>query len=67
MFVIEERTGGAVMYEVGQILRLRKKHACGGDTWEVLKSGVDMRLKCQSCGRVILITRDKLVRQVKGG
>ncbi|NLJ74186.1 MAG: DUF951 domain-containing protein [Firmicutes bacterium] len=55
------------MYEVGQILRLRKKHACGGDTWEVLKSGVDMRLKCQSCGRVILIPRDKLVRQVKGG
>ncbi|NLJ81077.1 MAG: DUF951 domain-containing protein [Firmicutes bacterium] len=55
------------MYEVGQILRLRKKHPCGGRTWEVLKPGVDVRLKCTTCGRVILIARDKLVRQVKGG
>lgn len=54
------------MYEVGQILRLRKKHACGGDTWKVLKPGVDVRLQCETCGLVLLIPRDKLVRQVKG-
>ena len=55
------------MHEVGQILRLKKKHACGGQTWEVLKPGVDTRLKCTTCGRIILISRDKLVRQIKGG
>lgn len=54
------------MHEIGQVLRLKKKHACGGYTWEVLKPGTDTRLKCTTCGRVILITRDKLVRQVKG-
>ncbi|HHT37107.1 MAG: DUF951 domain-containing protein [Candidatus Wallacebacter cryptica] len=53
------------MYNVGDILQLRKKHPCGGDEWEVLKSGVDMRLKCVTCGRVILIPRVKLVKQVK--
>ena len=31
------------MYNVGDILRLRKKHPCGGDEWEVMKTGVDMR------------------------
>ncbi len=54
------------MHEVGEILRLKKKHACGGQTWEVLKSGVDTRLKCTTCQRVIIVPRDKLVRQVKG-
>ncbi|HHY14742.1 MAG TPA: DUF951 domain-containing protein [Firmicutes bacterium] len=54
------------MHEQGQILRLKKKHACGGQTWEVLKPGVDTRLKCTTCGRVILIPRDRLVRLIKG-
>lgn len=53
------------MYNVGDILRLRKKHPCGGDQWEVLKAGVDMRLKCLKCERVILIPRVKLEKQVK--
>ena len=63
----EHTDGGIDMYEVGQVLRLRKEHACGGDTWKVLKSGVDVRLQCETCGRVLLIARDKLVRQVRGG
>jgi len=53
------------MYNVGDILRLRKKHPCGGDQWEVLKSGVDMRLQCLTCQRVVLIPRVKLEKQVK--
>ncbi|HOQ73205.1 MAG: DUF951 domain-containing protein [Limnochordia bacterium] len=61
-----EILGGIAMHEVGQILTLRKKHPCGGQTWEVIKPGVDTRLKCTTCGRVILIPRDKLVRQIKG-
>lgn len=54
------------MHEVGQILTLRKKPPCGGQTWEVIKPGVDTRLRCTTCGRVIIIPRDKLVRQIKG-
>ena len=54
------------MHHVGQILTLRKKHPCGGHTWEVLKPGVDTRLKCTTCGRVILVPRDKLLKQLKG-
>lgn len=53
------------MYQVGDILRLRKKHPCGGEQWLVLKSGVDMRLECLTCKRVILIPRVKLTKQVK--
>lgn len=53
------------MYSVGQFLRLRKKHPCGNDVWEVLKAGVDMRIRCRKCERVILLPREQLVKQVK--
>jgi hypothetical protein len=53
------------MYNIGDYLRLRKKHPCGDDRWEILKAGVDMRLKCVTCKRVILIPRVKLTKQVK--
>lgn len=53
------------MYQIGDLLRLRKKHPCGDDRWEVLKAGVDMRIKCVTCERIILIERVKLEKQVK--
>ncbi len=53
------------MFKIGEYLRLRKKHPCGDDRWEILKTGVDMRLKCVTCRRVILIPRVKLIKQVK--
>ncbi len=53
------------MYSIGDILVLRKKHPCGGNEWQVLKSGVDMRLKCCTCERVIMVPRIKLVKQIK--
>ncbi len=53
------------MYQLGEVVRLRKKHPCGEDRWKVLKTGVDMRIKCLTCGRVILLPRHKLEKQVK--
>ncbi|NLY11842.1 MAG: DUF951 domain-containing protein [Firmicutes bacterium] len=53
------------MYTVGDKLELRKEHPCGGKIWEVLKAGVDTRIKCLTCGRVILLPREKLLKQIK--
>lgn len=32
--------------KIGQILRLKKQHPCGSYDWEVLRTGIDFRLKC---------------------
>lgn len=50
---------------VGDILRLKKRHPCGSERWEVLRTGVDVRIKCCGCGRIVLIPRDKLLRSVR--
>ena len=55
-----------VNYELGDIVRLKKKHPCGSFNWEILSVGMDFRLKCQGCGHLILIPRTKFEKMVKG-
>ena len=49
--------------EVGNIIRLKKKHPCGSMEWEVLRTGADFRLKCLGCGHQIMVPR-KLVEKM---
>lgn len=50
---------------VGDILELPKKHPCGGNRWIVLFSGVDIKLKCEKCGRIIMLPRMEVRRKAK--
>lgn len=50
---------------LGDTIRLKKPHPCGGDTWEVVRLGADIGLKCRGCGRRILIPRAELARRMK--
>lgn len=51
--------------EVGDVVRLRKRHPCGGDEWQVVKLGVDIRIKCLKCQRLVLLERGTLERRIK--
>ena len=53
---------------VGNIVKLKKKHPCGSQEWEVLRVGADFRLKCLGCGHQIMVSRklvEKNVRQIR--
>ncbi|MDN5345410.1 MAG: hypothetical protein PWQ18_1524 [Clostridia bacterium] len=52
-------------FRVGDIVQTRKKHPCGSDQWEILRVGMDFRLRCQGCGRLILIPRLKAEKSIK--
>lgn len=51
--------------QVGQVIKLKKKHPCGSQEWEVLRTGIDFRLKCEGCGHLIMIPRVKLEKNIK--
>lgn len=51
-----------MQFELGDIVKLKKKHPCGSFQWEVLRVGADFRLQCCGCGRQIMIAR-KLVEK----
>ncbi len=52
--------------QVGDILKMKKKHPCGSSEWEVLRIGADFRLKCVGCGHQIMIPRVKAEKNVRG-
>lgn len=53
------------MFEVGQKLILKKKHPCGGNEWEVVRTGADIKIKCLTCSHLLMISREKLEKSVK--
>ena len=52
-------------YNVGDIVRLKKKHPCGSFEWEVLRVGADFRLKCLGCEHQIMIARKIVEKNTK--
>jgi hypothetical protein len=50
---------------IGDIIRLKKKHPCGGFHWEITRTGIDIGLKCLCCGRKVLVPRVKLEKKIK--
>lgn len=51
--------------KVGDILKLKKQHPCGSNEWEVLRTGIDFRLKCCGCSHLIMIPRKKVEKSIK--
>uniref|UniRef100_A0A7C2E3N1 DUF951 domain-containing protein n=1 Tax=Ammonifex degensii TaxID=42838 RepID=A0A7C2E3N1_9THEO len=51
--------------QVGEVVRLKKRHPCGSEEWEVLRTGVDIRLRCCGCGRIVLLPREKFLRRLR--
>ncbi|MGN0660986.1 MAG: DUF951 domain-containing protein [Oscillospiraceae bacterium] len=45
--------------KVGDVLKMKKQHPCGGKEFLVLRSGMDFKLRCLNCGHEIMITRQK--------
>ena len=50
---------------IGDVVRLRKPHPCGGYEWQVVRLGADIGLVCLTCGRRVLLTRRELKNRMK--
>ena len=51
--------------QVDDLVRLRKPHPCGSYEWRVMRIGADIGLKCQGCGRRVLLDRRTFNKRVK--
>jgi hypothetical protein len=49
---------------LGDVVRLKRRHPCGGDTWLVDRLGADIGLRCQTCDRHVLVERPTLERRL---
>ncbi len=52
-------------FRIGDVVRLRKPHPCGGFEWDVVRVGADIGLKCTSCTHRVLLERRTLEKRLK--
>lgn len=50
---------------MGDEVRFSKAHPCGGDIWLVVRTGIDIGIKCTKCGRRVMMERAEFERRVK--
>jgi len=55
----------AMEIQLGDVVRLKKKHPCGSYEWQVVKLGADIGIECLKCGRRVLLKRSVFERRIK--
>ena len=58
--------GGNMEFQLGNTIRLKKPHPCGSNEWEILRVGMDFRLKCKGCGHPVMVSRKLVEKNFKG-
>ncbi len=52
-------------FELEQVVKMKKPHPCGANLWKIIRLGADIRIKCLSCERSVMIPRTKFEKRVK--
>ena len=52
-------------YKIGTKVQMKKAHPCGGNNWEVIRLGADIKIKCTTCNHIILISRIDFNKKIK--
>lgn len=50
---------------VGDVIITKKQHPCGGTRFLVLRVGMDFRIRCEKCGREVMLPRVKIEKNIK--
>ena len=53
------------VYEVGDVVTLKKNHPCGSARWKILRTGADFRLECCGCGHIIMTPRQMVEKNTR--
>lgn len=54
-----------LLLTVGDLVKMRKAHPCGSDLWTVTYVGADVKMRCEKCGRIVMLDRPTFEKRVK--
>lgn len=55
----------AKQFELGDIVQMKKQHPCGANEMEIIRMGMDIRIKCVKCQHSVLMPRSKFEKKLK--
>lgn len=50
---------------IGDVVTTKKAHPCGYNVWTVIRTGADVKIKCNKCERIIMFPLDKFDKIIK--
>ena len=52
-------------YKLNDKVIMKKEHACKTNLWTITRNGADIKIKCNNCGREIMMDRLEFMRKLK--
>ncbi len=52
-------------FNLGDKVIMKKEHACKTNEWTITRVGVDIKIKCDNCGREVMLDRLEFIRKLK--
>lgn len=52
-------------YKLNDIVVMKKEHPCGSNEFEIIRLGVDIKIKCVKCEHVIMLPRVEFNKKIK--
>lgn len=53
------------LFGLGDRVMMKKEHPCGTNAWQVIRIGADIKIKCEGCGRIVMLDRATFEKRLK--
>ena len=51
--------------KTGQTVVMKKAHPCGCSRFTLTRVGMDIKIRCQQCGREVMLPRKKVEKNIR--
>ncbi|ETA73434.1 DUF951 domain-containing protein [Ligilactobacillus equi] len=52
-------------YDLHDIIETKKPHPCGTNRWQIIRMGMDIKIKCTGCDRILMMPRRDFNKRIK--
>lgn len=53
------------MYSLYDVVEMKKPHPCGTNAWKIIRMGADIKIECQNCDHVVMLSRREFEKKMK--
>ncbi|WP_283680231.1 DUF951 domain-containing protein [Lentilactobacillus sp. Marseille-Q4993] len=53
------------MYELNDIVEMKKPHPCGTNRWQIIRMGADIKIQCTGCMHIVMLRRKDFEKKLK--
>jgi hypothetical protein len=52
-------------YSLGDTVQMKKQHPCGENKWRVIRTGMDVKIKCLGCGHIVMLPHEEFIKRLR--